>query len=155
QRGGIVIFITNAPPPGGGGRTFLDRLAGASGGCGAIVSLGGVTRNLIAARAGQKGFHIRPERDRPIFAGLQVTSVPLELADFSVCSGLFDDTSEAPQDYEDLIGRMRKQELPMVCANPDVVVERGDRLVYCAGAIADLYALGGGQVLYAGKPYRP
>ena len=43
----------------------------------------------------------------------------------------------------------------MICANPDVVVERGDKLVYCAGAIADLYAAAGGEVIYAGKPYRP
>ena len=43
----------------------------------------------------------------------------------------------------------------MICANPDIVVERGDQLVYCAGAIADLYAAAGGEVIYAGKPYRP
>ena len=45
--------------------------------------------------------------------------------------------------------------MAMICANPDIVVERGERLVYCAGAIADLYAASGGSVLYAGKPYRP
>ena len=50
---------------------------------------------------------------------------------------------------------MRTRALPMICANPDVVVERGDKLVYCAGAIADLYAAAGGEVVYAGKPYRP
>jgi HAD superfamily hydrolase (TIGR01459 family) len=50
---------------------------------------------------------------------------------------------------------MRERGLAMVCANPDIVVERGDKLVYCAGAIADLYAAAGGNVLYAGKPYRP
>ena len=53
------------------------------------------------------------------------------------------------------IERMRARALPMICANPDVVVERGDKLVYCAGAIADLYAAAGGDVTYAGKPYRP
>ena len=72
-----------------------------------------------------------------------------------VCSGLTDDTVETPDDYHDLIERMRARALPMVCANPDVVVERGDKLVYCAGAIADLYAAAGGDVTYAGKPYRP
>jgi HAD superfamily hydrolase (TIGR01459 family) len=154
QGGGIVVLITNAPRPGEVVRIFLDRLAVPREACDAIVSSGDVTRNLIAARAGQKVFHIGPERDLPIFDGLEVTIAPLELADFSVCSGLFDDTTETPQDYDDLISRMRRRHLEMVCANPDVVVERGDRLVYCAGAIADLYALGGGQVLYAGKPYR-
>ena len=62
---------------------------------------------------------------------------------------------ETPHDYHDLIERMRARALPMICANPDVVVERGDKLVYCAGAIADLYAAAGGDVTYAGKPYRP
>src|SRR5437870_2619188 len=76
-------------------------------------------------------------------------------ADYDVCSGLYDDTVETPQDYNGRIARMRERDLAMVCANPDVVVERGDKLVYCAGAIADLYAAAGGEVLYAGKPYRP
>ena len=50
---------------------------------------------------------------------------------------------------------MLARKLYMVCGNPDLVVERGDKLVYCAGAIADLYAELGGEVLYAGKPHRP
>jgi HAD superfamily hydrolase (TIGR01459 family) len=155
QGGGLVVLITNAPRPGEVVWKFLDRLAVPREVCDAIVSSGDVTRTLIAARGGQKVFHIGPERDLPIFDGLEVTPVPLDLADFTVCSGLFDDTTETPQDYEDLIAKMRERSLPMVCANPDVVVERGDQLVYCAGAIADLYSLGGGEVLYAGKPYRP
>ena len=81
--------------------------------------------------------------------------VPLESADYAVCSGLFDDTVETPQDYRELIARMHGRGLTMICANPDVVVERGDALVFCAGAIADLYAAAGGEVIYAGKPYRP
>jgi HAD superfamily hydrolase (TIGR01459 family) len=72
-----------------------------------------------------------------------------------VCSGLFDDTTEGPDDYDDAIAIMLKRKLPMICANPDVVVERGEHLVYCAGAIADRYAAKGGEVIYAGKPYRP
>jgi HAD superfamily hydrolase (TIGR01459 family) len=72
-----------------------------------------------------------------------------------VCTGLFDDTVEKPADYDEVIAAMRARSLPMICANPDVVVERGDHLVYCAGAIADLYVHAGGDVIYAGKPYRP
>jgi HAD superfamily hydrolase (TIGR01459 family) len=91
----------------------------------------------------------------PIFDGLDTPLAPVGSADYVVCSGLFDDTTESPQDYEALIATMRERGLTMVCANPDIVVERGDKLVYCAGAIADLYAAAGGNVLYAGKPYRP
>jgi HAD superfamily hydrolase (TIGR01459 family) len=77
------------------------------------------------------------------------------MADYVVCSGLYDDTVETPQDYHGLTKQMCRRALPMICANPDIVVERGDRLVYCAGAIADLYAAAGGPVIYAGKPHRP
>ena len=90
-----------------------------------------------------------------MFERLDVQPGPVATADFVVCSGLFDDTRETPQDYQPLIEQMRARELTMVCANPDIVVERGEHLVYCAGAIADLYAAAGGDVIYAGKPYRP
>jgi HAD superfamily hydrolase (TIGR01459 family) len=155
QQGGMVILITNAPRPDDVVREFLDRLDVPHEAFDAIVSSGDVAQAMVAARAGQKVFHIGPARDVPIFDGLDVSVVPLESADFVVCSGLFDDTKETPQDYSDLIAAMRERCLPMVCANPDVVVERGEQLVYCAGAIADLYAAAGGEVLYAGKPYRP
>ena len=80
---------------------------------------------------------------------------PPETADYVVCSGLEDDEAETPDDYRARLKSMLARKLFMVCGNPDVVVERGSALVYCAGAIADLYATMGGEVLYAGKPYRP
>jgi HAD superfamily hydrolase (TIGR01459 family) len=156
ERGGTVVLITNAPRPGERvARTILDRLGVPPAAYDGIISSGDVTRALIAARAGARVFHIGPERDLPLFDGLVAPLAPLERADYVVCSGLFDDTVETPRDYEELVARMRARALPMICANPDVVVERGDTLVYCAGAIADLYAAAGGEVVYAGKPYRP
>jgi HAD superfamily hydrolase (TIGR01459 family) len=154
--GGTVVLITNAPRPGEVVARFtLDRLGVPRAAYDGIVSSGDVTRALVAARAGQRLLHIGPPRDLPIFDGLDAPTAPLESADYAVCSGLTDDTVETPQDYHALIERMRARGLPMICANPDVVVERGDKLVYCAGAIADLYAAAGGEVVYAGKPYRP
>jgi len=156
ERGGTVVLITNAPRPGERvARTILDRLGVPSAAYDGIISSGDVTRALIAARAGARVFHIGPERDLPLFDGLDSPMAPLERADYVVCSGLLDDTVETPRDYEELVARMHARALPMICANPDVVVERGDKLVYCAGAIADLYAAAGGDVIYAGKPYRP
>ena len=155
RQGGTVVLITNAPRPGDVVKGFLDRLEVPRESYDDIVSSGDVTRALVAARAGQSVFHVGPARDLPIFDGLGISIVSMERADFTVCSGLFDDTIETPQDYADLIGQMRERRLLMVCANPDLVVERGEHLVYCAGAIADLYAAAGGEVLYAGKPYRP
>src|SRR5882757_2352572 len=154
--GGTVVLITNAPRPGEVVARFtLDRLGVPRAAYDGIISSGDVTHALIAARAGKRVFHIGPERDLPIFAGLDAPIAALENADYTVCSGLTDDTVETPQDYQPLIERMRERALPMICANPDVVVERGDTLVYCAGAIADLYAAAGGEVIFAGKPYRP
>ena len=156
ERGGTVVLITNAPRPGEKvARLTLDRLGVPREAYDGIVSSGDVTRALIAARAGAHVFHIGPERDLPLFDDLAAPMAPLERAHYVVCSGLVDDTVETPQDYHELVARMRARALPMICANPDVVVERGDTLVYCAGAIADLYAAAGGEVIYAGKPYRP
>jgi HAD superfamily hydrolase (TIGR01459 family) len=154
-QGGTVVLITNAPRPGDFVQTFIDALKVPREAYDAIVSSGDVTRALVAERAGQRVFHVGPERDLPIFGGLNVELAPIERADFTVCSGLYNDTHETPQDYVKLVDAMHKRKLAMICANPDVVVERGDQLVYCAGAIADLYAHSGGDVIYAGKPYRP
>jgi HAD superfamily hydrolase (TIGR01459 family) len=155
QQGGSVVLITNAPRPSAVVMTILDELKVPRAAYDAIVSSGDVTRAVIAARAGKRVFHVGPERDVPMFEGLDTPLTDVASADYVVCSGLFDDTTETPQDYAPLIAAMRERELPMVCANPDVVVERGETLVYCAGAIADAYAAAGGSVLYAGKPYRP
>jgi HAD superfamily hydrolase (TIGR01459 family) len=155
-QGGTVVLITNAPRPGEiVRRNTLEPLKVPHAAYDGIVSSGDVTRALIAARTGQRVFHIGPPRDIGIFDGLDAPVVPLERADYAVCSGLSDDITEKPDNYRDLMARMRERRLVMICANPDIVVERGDALVYCAGAIADLYAEAGGEVIYAGKPYAP
>jgi HAD superfamily hydrolase (TIGR01459 family) len=153
--GGTVVLITNAPRAGSSVRRILDRLAVPHDAYDAIMSSGDVTHGIVAMRLSERVFHLGPERDISIFAGLDVTFAPAESADYVVCSGLFDDTRETPDDYRGLLAAMRARSLFMVCANPDIVVERGDELVYCAGAIADAYAAIGGDVLYCGKPYAP
>jgi HAD superfamily hydrolase (TIGR01459 family) len=154
-QGGTVILITNAPRPGDYVKGFIGKLGVPTDSYDGIVTSGDVTRTLIDERKGLPVHHIGPARDRPIFDGLDAPLVPVGRADYVVCSGLFDDTKETPQDYAGIIAQMRAHDLPMICANPDIVVERGHHLVYCAGAIAEAYAAAGGDVLYAGKPYRP
>jgi HAD superfamily hydrolase (TIGR01459 family) len=153
--GGTVILVTNAPRASDAVQRILDRMNVAHDVYDAIVSSGDVTRGIVARRIGQRVFHLGPERDHSIFTGLDVVFAPLESADYVICSGLFDDTVETPDDYREMLAAMRQRALFMVCANPDVVVERGDTLVYCAGALADAYAALGGEVLYCGKPHAP
>jgi HAD superfamily hydrolase (TIGR01459 family) len=153
--GGTAILITNAPRPGSSVARILDRLGVAHDTYDAITSSGDVTRGIVESRLGQSVFHLGPERDHSIFTGLDVKFAPLESADYVICSGLFDDTVETPETYRDMLAAMRARSLFMVCANPDIVVERGDSLVYCAGALADAYAALGGEVLYCGKPHAP
>jgi len=153
--GGAVVLITNAPRPNEVVMRMLDRLGVPRTAYDGIVSSGDVTRSVISGRASKTVFHLGPERDRSIFDGLDIRFAAAESADYVVCSGLFNDETETPDNYRALLDAMHSRGLSMVCANPDVVVERGERLVYCAGAIADCYAALGGEVLYAGKPYRP
>jgi HAD superfamily hydrolase (TIGR01459 family) len=155
KAGGTVILITNAPRPNGSIVRQLEALRVPAESYDGIVSSGDVTRTVIRQRPGQSIFHLGPARDRPIFEGLNVEFADAETADYVVCSGLFNDDTETPDDYRDLLAVMRARGLFMLCGNPDVVVERGHHLIFCAGAIADLYASLGGEVLYAGKPYRP
>jgi HAD superfamily hydrolase (TIGR01459 family) len=154
-RGAVVILITNAPRQSAVVAHQLDMLHVPRETYDAIVSSGDVTRGVVEARPGQSLFHLGPERDRSIFSGLNVRFAPLESADYVVCSGLDNDDADTLDDYRARLETMLARKLLMVCGNPDVVVERGPRLVYCAGAIADLYATMGGEVLFAGKPYRP
>ncbi len=153
--GGTVVLITNAPRPGKVVVRLLDKLAVPREAYDDIVSSGDVTRAVIATRPQKNIFHIGPERDLPIFDGLDLRFVGLEQADYVVCTGLQNDEVEGPEDYRALMMQLRARNLFMLCGNPDAVVERGEKLVYCAGAIADLYAGLGGEVLYAGKPHEP
>lgn len=155
QNGGTVVLITNAPRRGEAVCRQLDRLGVPRAAYDDIVSSGDVTCTVMMRRPGQSVFHLGPERDLSIFDGLDARFAPAEEADYVVCTGLFNDDVETPDDYRERLAAMRARSMFMICGNPDVVVERGDRLVYCAGAVADLYGSLGGDVLYAGKPYRP
>jgi HAD superfamily hydrolase (TIGR01459 family) len=153
--GGTVILISNAPRPREWVVRSLDRLHVPRDAYDGLVTSGDVTRAFLKGHPGDTVFLIGPERDHTIFDGLGVAFGALEAADYCVCTGLYEDERETPDDYGDILARMRARSLFMVCANPDLVVERGDKLVYCAGAVADRYANLGGEVMYAGKPHRP
>ena len=150
-----VVLVSNAPRPADGVGRILDRFGVPRGAYDAILTSGDLTRDLIAARPGARIRHLGPERDLGVFAGLDMALVPEAEADLIVCTGLFDDRSETADDYRDELARLAARKLTMICANPDLVVESGDRLIPCAGLVAAAYAEIGGDVVYAGKPHRP
>lgn len=156
QRGGTVVLVTNAPRPRDSVVRQLERIGVAATAYDGIVSSGDVSRSLIAAWAGRRVLHIGPERDVGIFAGLiGPPTADAGNAEVAVCTGLYDDETETPSDYGEMLERLASRSVPMICANPDRTVERGGRIVYCAGAIAAAYEAMGGTVSYAGKPYLP
>lgn len=153
--GGIVVLLSNSPRPSPAVQEQLRHLGVPDDAYDATVTSGDLTRHELAKHEGARVFHLGPERDRPIFAGLDVSFAGPEEAELVVCSGLFDDDTETPDDYVDLLRAMAARGLLMICANPDHMVERGNQLIYCAGALAAVYEELGGEVIYAGKPYAP
>ncbi|WP_091950253.1 TIGR01459 family HAD-type hydrolase [Phyllobacterium sp. YR620] len=154
QAGLTVVLITNAPRPFAGVAEQIHALGVPESAYDRIVTSGDVTRELIR-NAPRLVFHLGPERDETLYDGLDVELVEEREADVVVCTGFFDDDTETPEDYADMLVRFRSRNLPFICANPDIVVERGDRLIWCAGALARDYGQLGGRTLIAGKPHRP
>lgn len=156
KRGGIVLLLSNAPRPAASVVEQLDRIGVPRSAYDTVLTSGDAARDLIvrAASAGLTIGHIGPERDLPLFEGA-IVPVPLQTAQIVVCSGLFDDERETPETYIEILALLRKRGVDMICANPDITVERGGRIIYCAGALAKAYQDIGGTVVYAGKPYLP
>ncbi len=154
RAGAHVVLLTNSPRPAEGVREQLDALGVSRESYDAIVTSGDATRALISAGS-RRVFHIGTPRNEDLFEGLRLELLPPEEAELVVATGLFDDETETPDDYTDLLDRMAARNLPMICANPDIVVHRGERLIYCAGAVARAYAERGQVVHLAGKPHPP
>lgn len=153
EAGLAVVLLTNAPRPPGSICEQLRGLGVADAAYDAIVSSGGVTRALIDKENDAPFFHLGPARDEPIFAGLKARPSSFEDARYILCTGLFNDESEQPDDYRALLEKALARKLRLFCANPDLIVERGTELIPCAGAIADIYERMGGETVWVGKPH--
>ena len=154
KAGASVALITNSPRPREGVAAQLASL-GVSADCyDHLVTSGDVTRRLIR-EAGVPLHHVGPERDLPLYEGTGAALAPEDGAEAVVVTGLFDDERETPSDYAEALSRFRDRGLPMIVANPDIVVERGERLIWCAGALARDYRAIGGETRVAGKPHAP
>jgi HAD superfamily hydrolase (TIGR01459 family) len=150
---GPVILVSNAPRPCGPIHAQLDGLGVPREAWSLLVTSGDATRALLAERAPGPVYKLGPERDWPLYDGIALDEAELDEAAFICCTGPFDDDNDEPEDYrEGFLGAVARG-VEMICANPDIVVQRGDKLIYCAGALAQLYQSLGGRVLMAGKPY--
>jgi HAD superfamily hydrolase (TIGR01459 family) len=161
ERGDTVVLLTNSPRPAGDVAKQLDLLGAPRSCWDLVISSGDAAQAAMAAgQFGRKVFHIGPERDLVFFRDaegrpIDVERVPIEEAEGIVCTGLFDDRSETPEDYRAIILYGKTNGLRLLCANPDIVVDVGDRRIYCAGAIAQAYTEAGGRSYYFGKPHPP
>ena len=153
KAGATVVLITNSPRPAPGVIEQLKALGVADDTYDRVVTSGDVTRKLIA-EGPRKVFLIGADRDLPLFEGLGVEVVTADQADCVVCTGFFDDEKEVPEDYKDMLTAFVKRDVPFICANPDLVVERGEKIVPCAGAVAAYYEQLGGKTRVAGKPHK-
>jgi HAD superfamily hydrolase (TIGR01459 family) len=158
EAGGKVLLLSNAPRPAASVARDLETLDVRRDCYDAILTSGDAAREAVAAAQAQGGlklYLIGTERHHQVFEGLGVTLAGPEEATLILCAALFHDDTETPEDYHELLARLAARGLPMLCANPDLKVERGPRLVWCAGALAEIYATRGGVVTYLGKPHAP
>lgn len=153
--GGRVVLVSNAPRPGPDVARQLDGLGTSRDAYDAVVTSGDITRAAIAERGTRRVYHIGPARDLGLFEGTTARFVGLDEAEYVICTGLFEDETETVADYQPALEQMKRDGLAMICANPDIVVERGHRLIPCAGALAAAYEAIGGAVTTGGKPHRP
>ena len=160
QRGARVVLLSNVPRPSASVTQHLATLGVVEALYDWLLTSGEATAASIAASAMGSGedarpayFHLGPERSRPTLDACGGREVAIEAAEMIICTGLFDDNADRAEDYREFLTAAVAQGLPMICANPDVVVMRGDQMVQCAGAVAAFYEELGGTVRRFGKPY--
>ncbi len=155
-RGGAVVLMTNAPRANRFVLRHLDRMGAPADSWDAVVSSGDAAlAELASGRWGRRVEYVGPPNDLSFFEGLDVALTGPDEAEAVVCIGLEDDSRETPDDYAGRIAGWAARGLPMLCANPDIVVDRGHERLWCAGAIAEAYRAAGGTVAYPGKPHPP
>jgi HAD superfamily hydrolase (TIGR01459 family) len=152
---GPVILISNSPRPSAAVEPQLESLRVPRGAWTRFITSGDATRVLLRERSPGPAWRIGPERDDVLYEGLGLEFAGPAEAAFVACSGPVDDDVETPEDYRAPLTLAAARGLPMVCANPDIVVQRGDRLIYCGGALAAFYERLGGATIMAGKPHAP
>lgn len=154
QEQGPVVMISNSPKPSVSIPDSFRQIGVPGEFWDAIVTSGDATIDELSRRAPGPAFKLGPPRDDVLYDNLEMDFADLDRASFISCTGLFED-DETPEDYQDLLADAKDRGLPFVCANPDVKVRVGEKIIYCGGALAQLYEKMGGEVVFAGKPHQP
>jgi HAD superfamily hydrolase (TIGR01459 family) len=167
-KGGRVILLTNAPRPKSSIINQLDAMLVPRDAWDDVVTSGDAAQYaMLTGAVGRKIHFIGAPKDEPFFtdfaddlqavaaANPAIERVAAKDAEGIICTGLADDLHETPDDYKITLMLAKNLDLPMLCANPDITVHMGDKLLYCAGALAKAYEDMGGTALYFGKPHPP
>ena len=163
KRGGIVMLLTNSPRPRAAVREQLDLIGVPSDAYDDITSSGDASQaGMLAGLVGTRVYHLGPKKDLSFFNDIdsdldvcEIERVSIETAQGIICTGLFDDQTETPEDYRSTLLFAKQKGMKLLCTNPDIQVDRDDKRIYCAGSVAALYTEMGGESLYFGKPYPP
>ena len=151
-----VILVSNAPRPGGEIKLMLEKMGLKKDCYDKIITSGDLTQKILNdGMLGRNCYHIGPDRDLKIFEGINVNRVDFDDSDFIFITGLFNDEEEDEDTYLPLLEKSKKRGMKLLCANPDIWVQRGNDLIPCAGAISQKYESIGGEVNNIGKPFKP
>jgi HAD superfamily hydrolase (TIGR01459 family) len=161
-QGGTVVLLTNSPKPRASVAAQIERM-GVPRDCWDVIATSGDSARaaMFEGVVGQKVWHIGEPHDAPFFEPMALLENPVEIekvdlddAEGIVCTGPFDPHADpAVLRPQFLLAKTRG--LKLLCANPDIVVDRGEAREWCAGALALLYTEMGGESLYFGKPHPP
>ena len=162
KTGGKVILVTNSPRPRAGVTKQLVHFGVPEDAYDAIATSGDSARSaMYRGVVGTQVWHYGPVTDSRFFDPLDIlenpvdiTRVPLEDATGIVCTGPFNEKAE-PETWRPDLEKALARGLKLLCANPDIVVDRGEVREWCAGAVARMYTEMGGESLYFGKPHAP
>jgi len=163
QTGGKVVLVTNSPRPWRSVATQIKEFGVPDDAYDAIATSGDSARlAMYLGVVGQKVHHIgdmfkddfMQPMDIIMEEALEITEVPLKDAEGIVCSGPEDPLAD-PEEYRGTFLYAKQKGMKLLCANPDIVVDRGEIREWCAGALAALYTEMGGESLYFGKPHPP
>ena len=156
NKGYPIILVSNAPRPGEEIKLMLEKMGLEKNCYDKIITSGDLTQKILNdGSLGQNCYHIGPDRDLKIFDGVGVNRVSFDESDFIFITGLFNDEEEDENTYLPLLEESKKRKLKLLCANPDIWVQRGSDLIPCAGAISKKYESIGGEVINIGKPFQP